>query len=92
MDAMMRNVTEDSAGGVRVGQESVMDLDFADDVALLVDSLLVLMGKILKVKVEEVTQRFGTNISAKKSEILYIGKAKGNLKLASWITTETARG
>ena len=63
MDAMMRNVTEGSAGGVTVGQESVMELDIADDVALLVDSLLVLMGMILKVEVKEVTQRFGTNIS-----------------------------
>ena len=35
MDAMMRKVTEGSHGEVTVGRERVVDLNFADDVALL---------------------------------------------------------
>ena len=38
LGAMMRKVTEGSPGGVTVGQERVMDSDFADDVTLLADS------------------------------------------------------
>lgn len=80
MDAMMRKVTDDGVdGGVRVGRERVMDLDFADDVALLADTWLVLVG--LVVRMEEVTQRFGINISVKKSEVMCIGRGAENLNV-----------
>ena len=79
MDAMMRKVTEGAAGGVMVGQERVVDLDFADDVALLADSWLVMVAMVLKM--EEVTQKFGINISARKSELLYIGRGEGNVRV-----------
>ena len=49
-----------------------MYLDFADDIALLVDSWQVMVA--LFMKMEEVTQRFGINISARKCEVLYIGR------------------
>ena len=35
MDAMMRKMTEDGAGRMMVGKGRVVDLDVADDVALL---------------------------------------------------------
>ena len=70
--AMMRKVTEDIAGGVMVGGEIVVDSDFADDVALLADSWLVM-------KAEQITQSFGINIIAKKSEILYIGRRENDV-------------
>ena len=70
-DAMMRKVIEDKAGGVMVGQERVVDVDFADDVVLLADSWQVVV--VIVLKMEEVTQRFGITISARKSEVLYIG-------------------
>ena len=63
MDAMMRKLTEGSAGGVIVGQERYIDLDFADDVALLAHSWFVLMGVILNM--EEGKQRFSMSIWAK---------------------------
>ena len=64
MDAMMRKVTADSTGGVKVGVEKVVDSNFADDVALLADSWMAMTALVLKM--EEVTQRFGINISAQK--------------------------
>ena len=79
MDAMMRKVTEGEAGGVMVGSERVVDLDFADDVALLADTWVVMVGMVMRM--EEVTQRFGINISAKKSEILYIGRGEGDVRM-----------
>ena len=36
-DVIMRKVMEGAAGGVLVHSERVVDLDFADDVALLAD-------------------------------------------------------
>ena len=79
MDAIMRKVTEDGAGGVMVGKERVVDLDFADDVALLADSWMVMAALVMKM--EQVTQRFGINISAKKSEILYIGRGDSDVRV-----------
>ena len=79
MDAMMRKVTEGEVGGVMVGSERVVDLDFADDVALLADTWVVMVGMVMRM--EEVTQRFGINISAKKSEILYIGRGEGDVRM-----------
>ena len=79
MDAMMRKATENTAGGVMVGSERVVDLDFADDVALLADTWVVMVGMVMKM--EEVTQRFGINVSVKKSEVLYIGRGEGNVRI-----------
>ena len=79
MDAMMRKVTEGAPGGVRVGQENVVDLDFADDVALLADTWMVLVGMVMRM--ELVTQRFGINISAKKSEVVYVGRGSGDVRV-----------
>ena len=78
MDAMMRKVTEGEAGGVMVGEERVVDLDFADDVALIADTWLVLVAMVMRM--EQVTQRFGINISAKKSEVMYIGRGEGDVR------------
>ena len=78
MDAMMRKVIDGAPGGVTVGNERVTDLDFADDVALMADTWMVLVGMVMSM--EQVTQRFGINISAKKSEILYIGRGEGNVR------------
>ena len=78
MDAMMRKVTVGGAAGVRVGQETVIDLDFADDVALLADAWMILVGMVMRM--ELVTQRFGINISAKKSEVMYVGRGQGNVR------------
>ena len=79
MDAMMRKVTEDGAGGLVVGSERVADLDFADDVALLADSWVVMVAMVMKM--EQVTQRFGINISARKSEVLFIGRDEGDIRI-----------
>ena len=57
-----------------VGSGRAVDLDFADDVALLADTWVVMVGMVMRM--EEVTQRFGINISAKTSEILYIGRGE----------------
>ena len=56
---------------------NVVDLDFADDVALLADTWMVLVGMVMRM--ELVTQRFGINISAKKSEVMYVGRGSGDL-------------
>ena len=53
-------------------QETVVDLDFAEDVALLANTWTILVGMVMRVKL--VTQRFGINISAKKSEVMYVGR------------------
>ena len=79
MDAMMRRVTEEAAGGVMVGDERVVDLDLADDVALLADSWLVMVAMVMRM--ERVTQRFGINISARKSEVLFIGRGEGDVRM-----------
>ena len=74
MDAMKRKVTEDGAGGLIVGSENVTDQDFADDVALLADSYFVMVAIVMRM--EQATQRFGINIGASKSVILFIGRGK----------------
>ena len=79
MDAIMRRVTEEAAGGIMVGGERVVDLDFADDVALLADSWLVMVAMVMRL--EQVTQRFGINISARKSEVLFIGRGEGDVRM-----------
>ena len=71
MGTMMRKVTEGAQGGVRDGRENVVDLDFADDVALLAATWMVSVG--MEMWMEVVKQRFGINISAKKSEVMYVG-------------------
>ena len=43
MDAMMRKVTEETDCGIIAGSESMMDLDFTDEVALVADSWLVMV-------------------------------------------------
>ena len=57
-----------------VGSGRVLDLDFADDEALLADTWGVMVGMVIRM--EEVTQRFGIIISTKKREILYIGRGE----------------
>ena len=52
------------------GKEKLVDLDFVDDVALLADLSMVMTALVMKK--EEVMQRFGVDISAKKIEILYV--------------------
>ena len=48
MDAVMRNVTEYEADGVMVGEERAVDLNFADDVAQLADTWLVLVVTVIR--------------------------------------------
>ena len=79
MDAIMRKVIKGRTGGVMLRQERVTDLDVADDVTLLTDSWLVMVALVKKM--DEVSQRFGMNISAKKSVLLYIGRDEGNVIL-----------
>ena len=78
MDAMMGQVIGGTPGGVMVGSERVTDLDFADDVALMADTWMLLVEMVMSM--EQVTQRFGINISVNKSEILYIGRGEGNVR------------
>ena len=56
----------------------VTDLDFADDVVLMADTWLVLAALVMKM--EEVTQRVGINISQKKSEVMVIGREQEQLR------------
>ena len=65
--AMMSMVTEDLSAGLMVGSKSVIDLDFEDDMALLADSWFVTVAMVMRM--EQVTQRFDIDISARKSEI-----------------------
>ena len=46
--------------------------------ALIADTCLVLVAMVMRM--EQVTQRFGINISAKKSEVMYIGSGKGDVR------------
>ena len=61
------------------GGEMVVDFNVADDVALLADSWMVTAALVMKM--EQVTQIFGINISAKKSEILYIGRGVSDFRV-----------
>ena len=79
MDAMMRKVTEDGADGHMVGSESVTELDFADNVELLEVSWFVMVTVIMRM--EQVTKRFGINKRERKSEISFIGRGEGNVRI-----------
>ena len=57
----------------------VVDLDFADDVALPADSCIVMAAIVMKM--EQATQRYGINISAKKTKILYIGRGESDVRV-----------
>ena len=50
----------------------MVDLDFADDIALLADTWMLLIGAV--VRMEVVTHRFRKNNSAKKTEVMYVGR------------------
>ena len=63
MDVIMREVTEYLAGGMTVAGKRVLELDIADDVAFLADTWLVILCMVMQM--EEVTERFGINTSAK---------------------------
>ena len=52
----------------------MVDLDFADDVALQADTWVVLVLMV-------VTQRFGIDISAKKGEVMFIGRGVGDVRI-----------
>ena len=67
------------AGGVMFVHERVVDLDFADGVALLADSWQVLVPIVMKM--EQATQIFGINNSARKSGVLYIGRDEGSVRV-----------
>ena len=54
-------------------------LNLADGVALLADSWMVMAALVMKM--ETVTQRFGINISAKKSECLYVGSSESDVRV-----------
>ena len=55
---------------VHVFTNSAVDLYFADDVALLTDSWLVMVA--MGMEMEKETQNFGINISVRKSELIYM--------------------
>ena len=61
-----------------VSGQMVVDLDFADNVTLLADSWMVMAALVMKM--EQVTHRSGISISAKKSEILDIGRGKSDVR------------
>ena len=65
--------------GAMVGSERVVDLDLADDVALLTDSWVLTVAMVMKI--ERTKQRFGINISARKSELLFIGRGEGDVRM-----------
>ena len=81
---MMRKVTQDTAGGVMVGQERVVKLDIADDVALLADSCLVMLAMIMKM--EEVTQSFRIYISARRASCYISAETKAMLQWKILVT------
>ena len=77
----MKKVIEGAPGGVMVGRENVVDLDFMDDDALMADTWMVLVRMMMRMKV--VTQRFVINISTatKKSEVMYVGRRQGDVRV-----------
>ena len=57
----------------------MVDVDFADDVALQADTWVVLV--VMVMRIQEVTQRFGKDISAKKVEVKFIGRGEGDVRI-----------
>ena len=51
--------------------------------ALIADTCLVLVAMVMRM--EQVTQRFGINISAKKSEVMYIGRGEGDVRIQDMV-------
>ena len=78
----MRIVTEEATCRVMVGSKRVVDLDFADDEALLLHSLIVMEAIVLMKK--HVTQKLGINMKAPKCEILLIGRGEGDVRKQDW--------
>ena len=78
MHKIMRMVTEISSG-VTEGDTIVTYLEFADDVGIMTVTWLVLAARVVKMR--EVTQRVGINISQKKSEVMVIGREQEQLRV-----------
>ena len=73
MDVMIKKVRNDAPGGW-------WDLGFENDMALLADSWRVMVALVMKIE-HVVLQGFGIDISAKKHEILYIGRAATDFRV-----------
>ena len=80
MNAIIREALRDYVGTIRIREDFVTDLRYADDIALLAESIEEANAMMERIERTE-GQKYKMNINITKKEIMKIGRLKEDISL-----------